>query len=370
MISPCLDWMMCCIPSIDSPAKEILDTALICMYDGNASYMVRHLDPLRHLHELDLIVQFVGSADQVFDQLKKRILEFEAKGVPINFCILGVRHSDAPNKWHATFLLDDPKTYWPWTHNWGHPHGTVEPESPLLNFENLWKAVKPYACRLCYNSDHYTQECSLPCIKIGGVALVSLVSPDRVLRCRFPERMTIIDQSLEPAPPAPRAPQPDDDPTTADGDAPDDAPDHPGDTPNVPGEPDAPHDDMDIMDDDTPGDGHSGDQGDESDPDSESSSSDDGLPPCLSPDTDQVQFFSHLLSRLPAPKFTCNPLDVVSQSSNYLGTAMHCFATHFTSLPPWDKASLYRDYASFLEQPAVQTAPLATVPEESVCILF
>ena len=362
MISPRLDWMMCTIPSLDGPAREILDTALIRMYDGNASYVVRHLDPLRRLRELDLIVRFVGGADQVFDQLKKRILEFKAKGVPVNFRVMGVRRSDAPNKWRATFLLDDPKTYWPWTHDWGHPHGTVELESPLLNFENSWKAVKPYACRLCYNSDHYTQECSLPRIKIGGVSLVSLVSRDRVLHRRFPERMTIIDRSLEPAPPAPPAA-----PADSPSDGGDDAPSAPG--AGAPDAPDAPGGDNDesassANDDSMDTDGNDDDQADQADPESDSSSDlDDAL---VGDKAMQVRFFQALLARLPAPALPCDPVELVSLSGGHLGTAMRRLDAHFTSLSAWDEVSLYRQYTSFIEQSAAQPAPLAPILEESV----
>ena len=368
MISPRLDWMMCTIPSIEGPAKEILDTALVRMYDGNASYVVRHLDPLRRLRELDLVVRFVGGADQVFDQLKKRILEFEARGVPVNFRVMGVRRSDAPNKWRATFLLDDPKTYWPWTHDWGHPHGTVEPESPLLNFENSWKAVKPYACRLCYNSDHFTQECSLPRIKIGGVSLVSLVSRDRVLRRRFPERMTIIDRSLEPAPPAPPAAPPSDCPDDDAPDAPGDAPD----APSAPGAPDTPDDDAngsapsegnDLMDTDGAA-GNDADQADPTDPESNSSSDIDDAQ--ANNRTMQVAFFRDLLTRLPAPTIQCDPVDLVSLSGGHLSTAMRRLDAHFPSLPAWDEVTLYRRFASFIEQSAAQPAPLAPILEESV----
>ena len=367
MISPRLDWMMCTIPSIDGPAKEVLDTALIRMYDGNASYVVHHLDPLRRLRELDLIVRFVGGADQVFDQLKKRILEFEAKGVPVNFRVMGVRRSDAPNKWRATFLLNDSKTYWPWTHDWGHPHGTVEPESPLLNFENSWKAVKPYACRLCYNSDHFTQECSLPRIKIGGVSLVSLVSRDRVLRRRFPECMTIIDRSLEPAPPAPPVAPPSDQPDDDAPDAPDDAPDAPDDAPGAPNAPDDDADDPassggdDIMETDDRRDNAT-------DPESSSSSDEDDT--TVKDRAMQVLFFQNLLARLPTLVLACDPVSLVSMSGGHLGTAMRRLDAHFTSLPPWDEVSLYRRYASFIEQSAAQPAPLAPILEESVSAPF
>lgn len=103
--------------------------------------------------------------------------------------------------------------------------------------------------------------------------------------------------------------------------------------------------------------------------DPESNSSYDGRPPPI--DTiNQISFFTDLLSKLPAPKFECLPVDVVTQSGGHLGTAMQRFAAHFDSLPPWDEVSLYRNYPSFLERSAEQSTPLAPITEESVCILI
>ena len=139
----------------------------------------------------------------------------------------------------------------------------------------------------------------------------------------------------------------------------------------APDAPDAP--------DDAPGDDQaskSGESGDDpmdtdkedSDGDPESDSS-DGLDDALAKDRAlQVLFFSDLLTRLPTPALPCNPVDLVSLSGGHLGTAMRRLEAHFVDLPPWDEVSLYRRYASFIERPAVQPAPLAPILEESVRI--
>ena len=104
-------------------------------------------------------------------------------------------------KYRASFTLAEPNMYWPWTHGWGHPHGVVPLLSPLLNFDPMWKAMKPYACKICYNLDHSTLECPLTRLKLGGVAVCSFQSRDKVLNRKPGERLTIVDKTLEPSNP-------------------------------------------------------------------------------------------------------------------------------------------------------------------------
>ncbi len=108
----------------------------------------------------------------------------------------GVRASNAPTKYRATFYLDSNSEYWPWLHDWSHPHGSTPESIPLLNFDLAWKARKPYACQICYNSDHHLMECPLPHVKIGGIPLVSAVSRGLVANRKPAERRGWEDDSL------------------------------------------------------------------------------------------------------------------------------------------------------------------------------
>ena len=111
------------------------------------------------------------------------------------------------SKYHGTFILDSPSTFWSWAVHFNHAHGSIPPTTPFLNFEPGWVAKKPYACQLCYCSDHSSLECPLPFIKIGGVSLVSHSSRTMVLHKKATECVFISDQVLKPAPPRPSAPQ-------------------------------------------------------------------------------------------------------------------------------------------------------------------
>ena len=205
-MDPRQDWMMCTIPSVEGLANEILGTALMRLANGNATYVVRHFGPITRSRDLDISIK--GSShnrDAVYDMLRKRVLHFESKGVSLGWRVLGVRRAGGPSKYRASFLLDSPTTYWPWSHQFGHPHGAIPAASPLLNFEPAWEARKPYACQLCYNSDHYKEKCPLSFIRIGGVSVISFSSKAMVLNKRPAERLVILDRSLKPvpAPPAP-----------------------------------------------------------------------------------------------------------------------------------------------------------------------
>ena len=109
--------------------------------------------------------------------------------------------------------------YWPWAYGWKHPIGSIPAATPLLNFNPLWPARKPYACAICYSSDHVVYECPLPNMRIGGIAIMSAMSVALVSNKKAQEQIIEVDQSLKPvpprnpaaapaAPPAPAAPAP------------------------------------------------------------------------------------------------------------------------------------------------------------------
>ena len=221
-IPPWQDWMMCTVPSDNgitpgSKAAEILTTSLICITEGNTSYIVRHLTPSSIVRDLEFTVPSTGAtADGVFSQLKKCQLEFEADRIALGWRIMGVRWANAPNKFRGTFLLEKPTSYWPWTYGWKHPMGSIPAATPLLNFDPAWPARKPYACAVCYSSDHAIYKCPLPNMRIGGIAIISAMSIALVSNKKAQERIMVVDCSLKPAPPqnpagtpaAPPAPAP------------------------------------------------------------------------------------------------------------------------------------------------------------------
>ena len=203
-MDPRQDWMMCTIPSVEGLASEILTTALMRMAKGNASYVIRHFGPITRSRDLDISIK--GSShtgDAVYDMLRKRVLHFESSGISLGWRVLGVRRAGAPSNYRASFLLDSPTTYWPWSHQFGHPHGAIPAASPLLNFEPVWEARKPYACQLCYNSDHFKEKCPLSFIRIGGVSVISFSSKAMVLNKRPAECLVVLDRSLKPIPAPP-----------------------------------------------------------------------------------------------------------------------------------------------------------------------
>ena len=134
----------------------------------------------------------------LFGKLKSRCQEFEKSGVHLGWRVAGVRAANAPAKYRATFYLDSPSEYWPWSQDWSHPHGSIPEMIPLLNFDPIWKARKPYTCQICYNSDHHTTECPLPHVRVGGVPLVSAVSRGMVLNRKPAERRGWTDDLLAP----------------------------------------------------------------------------------------------------------------------------------------------------------------------------
>ena len=207
-MEPRQDWMLCTIPDCQGPRAEILSAALIRLLDSNASYIVRHFGPPSRIHELEITVKGSNAdAGQIFNQLKKKQLSFESSGVSLGWRVSGIRKTDVVSKYRGTFILNSPSTFWSWAVHFNHAHGSIPPTTPFLDFEPGWVAKKPYACQLCYCSDHSSLECPLPFIKIGGVSLVSHSSQTMVLHKKAAERVFITDRVLKPAPPRPSAPQ-------------------------------------------------------------------------------------------------------------------------------------------------------------------
>ena len=198
-MAPRQDWMLCTIPDVSGPRAEILTTSLMRLSEGNASYVVRHLSALSCVR--DLIVTIRGAntdANGVYAQLRKRLLEFESRGVHLGWRVLGVRRTDTPSQYRISFILDSPSVFWPWTFSFDHAHGSINPSSPLLNFDPPWLARKPYACQACYSSIHTTGECPLPRIRLGGISIVGHSSLLAVKAKKPGERLIIIDRSLIP----------------------------------------------------------------------------------------------------------------------------------------------------------------------------
>src|SRR5258707_7944348 len=192
-----MDWMLATIPSITDITKEILTTSLIRLQEGNAVYVVRHFAAPAKIRELEItIANTITEPGSLFNKLKKRCQEFEKSNVMLGWWVAGVRASNAPAKYRATFYLDSNAEYWPWSHDWSHPHGSTPESIPLLNFDPAWKVRKPYACQICYNSDHHLMECPLPHVKIGGIPLVSAVSRGLVANRKPAERRGWEDDSL------------------------------------------------------------------------------------------------------------------------------------------------------------------------------
>jgi len=205
-VPPRHDWVLCSIPAVPAPGDlthEILSAALIRLSEGNASYVVRHLAPLSTLRDLDIHIKgSVADPASVFNQLKKKLLSYKSSGAFLGWQVTGVRPSNAVSKYRTSFLLDNNRVSWPWTHAWDHPHGSLPAAHVLLDFLPSWSATKPYVCQCCYNSDHFSLECPLAHIRLGGVPVVSPVSLSLMLHKKPGERLVIVDKSF-PLPPLP-----------------------------------------------------------------------------------------------------------------------------------------------------------------------
>src|ERR1700679_2550649 len=173
-MAPRQDFMFCTIPSYSAASREIKSTALIRLLNGNASYVVRHFSAPSTMRDLDITTKGPNpSINGTFAQLRKKLLEFEQKGINLGWRAIGVRRMPRSNHFRGTFILETPTTYWPWSFTFDHPHGSINQHVNLLNFDPSWSAAKPYACQICYNSDHHTMECSLNELKIGGIPIIS-----------------------------------------------------------------------------------------------------------------------------------------------------------------------------------------------------
>ena len=207
-MEPCQDWMLCTIPDCLGPRAEILSAALIRLLNSNASYIVQHFGPPSRIRELEITVKGSNAdAGQIFNQLKKKQLSFELSSVSLGWRVSGIRKTEVVSKYHSTFILNSLSTFWSWAVHFNHAHGSIPPTTPFLDFEPGWVAKKPYACQLCYCSDHSSLECPLPFIKLGGISLVSHSSRTMVLHKKAAECVFITDHVLKPAPPHPSAPQ-------------------------------------------------------------------------------------------------------------------------------------------------------------------
>ena len=196
---PRMDWMLATIPELTDLSKEILSTDLIRLHEGNASYVIRHFTTPSLVRDLEItIANTITNPGSIFAKMKKRCQEFEKAGTPLGWRVAGVRSANAAAKYRATFYLNDVNEYWPWFHDWSHPHGSVPVTVPILNFDPAWKARKVYACQLCYSSDHHLLECPLPHVKIGGVPLVSAVSRGLCMSRTAAERRGWSDDTLNP----------------------------------------------------------------------------------------------------------------------------------------------------------------------------
>ena len=196
---PRMDWMLATIPELTDLNKEILNTDLIRLHEGNASYVIRHFTTPSLVRDLEItIANTITDPGSIFAKMKKRCQEFERAGNPLGWRVAGVRSANAAAKYRATFYLKDADEYWPWFHDWSHPHGSVPVTVPILNFDPTWKARKAYACQLCYSSDHHLLECPLPHVKIGGVPLVSAVSRGLCMSRTAAERRGWSDDTLNP----------------------------------------------------------------------------------------------------------------------------------------------------------------------------
>ena len=106
-----------------------------------------------------------------------------------------MRRGGATSKFRGTFTLEFEDVYWPWLMEFDHKHGSVPDASPLLNFEPSWSAKRPYACQGCYSSDHFTAECPLPFMKLGGLSIISVPARSLVLKKKAGERVIDLEKA-------------------------------------------------------------------------------------------------------------------------------------------------------------------------------
>jgi len=209
-MDPRQDWMLCTVPSNSDGEKEALKYDLVRLSEGNAVYVIRKFAPAGRARDLEWVVKgSLADDNAIYTQMRKRLLSFEMDNTRLGWRVLGVRKAGATSKFRGTFILDSASVYWPWSMDWGHKHGSVPDSSPLLNFEPTWSARRPYVCQCCYSTDHFTEECPLPFMKVGGNSLVSQPARSLVIRKKAAERIISLDRSAWelPVPPAPGTPR-------------------------------------------------------------------------------------------------------------------------------------------------------------------
>ena len=195
-MDPRQDWMLCTVPTGSDAEKDALKYDLIRLSEGNAVYVIRRFAAPGRARDLEWVVKgSLADDDSIYFQMRKRLLELEMGDTRLGWRVLGVRKAGATSKFRGTFILDSVATFWPWSMAWGHKHGSVPESSPLLNFEPTWSARRPYACQCCYSTDHFTEECPLPFMKIGGNSLVSHPARTLVLSKKAAERIISLEKS-------------------------------------------------------------------------------------------------------------------------------------------------------------------------------
>jgi len=195
-MSPQQDWMLCTVPSGSKGESEAQAFDLIRIAETNAVYVIRRFAPMSRARDLEWVVKgSVADETSIFLQMRKRLLEFETGDVRLGWRVLGVRRGGATSKFRGTFTLESEDVYWPWSLEFGHKHGSVPDASPLLNFEPTWSARRPYACQGCYSSDHFTAECPLPFMKLGGLSIISMLARSLVLSKKAGERVLDLEKA-------------------------------------------------------------------------------------------------------------------------------------------------------------------------------
>jgi len=195
-MSPRQDWMLCTVPSGSKGESEAQAFDLIRLAETNAVYVIRRFAPMSRARDLEWVVKgSIADETSIFLQVRKRLLEFETGDVRLGWRVLGVRRGGATSKFRGTFTLESEDVYWPWSMEFGHKHGSVPDTSPLLNFEPTWSARRPYACQGCYSSDHFTAECPLPFMKLGGLSIISMPARSLVLSKKAGERVLDLEKA-------------------------------------------------------------------------------------------------------------------------------------------------------------------------------
>jgi len=195
-MSPRQDWMLCTVPSGSKGEKEAQAFDLMRLSETNAVYVIRRFAPMSRARDLEWVVKgSVADETSIFLQMRKRLLEFETDEVRLGWRVLGVRRGGATSKFRGTFTLESEDVYWPWSMEFGHKHGSVPDASPILNFEPSWSAKRPYACQGCYSSDHFTAECPLPFMKLGGLSIISMPARSLVLNKKAGERVLDLEKA-------------------------------------------------------------------------------------------------------------------------------------------------------------------------------